>query len=426
MEIAVVRPGETLWQIARRYGVTVDQVAALNGLRDPNRLVPGMALLIPTERRHVVRPGESLWRIAALYGTSIDAIARENRLTNVNLIYPGQSLVIPRGTRPVIEANAYQANLATGDVSATAEAAPYVTYISMFSAAVTEDGDVVPPRAEAFISTAHQGGAATLLTLTNFRGSTFSSDLASAFLNNDAAVQRAIDELVIILRVQGYAGLNVDFEYVYPSDRVPYNNFLRRLQPRLHAEGFSLSTALAPKVRADQPGLLYEAHDYPVHGEVCDFVVLMTYEWGYSGGPPMAVSPIDQVRRVLDFAVTQIPREKIMMGQNLYGYDWTLPYRPGGEFARAISPQQAIRQAAQRGVAIQFDPTAQAPFYRYVDEQGRTHEVWFEDARSIQAKFNLLREMGLRGISYWKLGLAFPQNWLLLEDNFTVVKRASS
>src|SRR5690606_15783226 len=121
------------------------------------------------------------------------------------LIYPGQSLVIPRGTRPVIEANAYQANLATGDVSATAEAAPYLTYIAMFSAAITEDGDVLPPRAESFISAANQGGAAALLTLTNFRGASFSSDLVSAFLNNPAAVERAIDELVIILRVQGYA-----------------------------------------------------------------------------------------------------------------------------------------------------------------------------------------------------------------------------
>ena len=74
-------------------------------------------------------------------------------------------------------------------------------------------------------------------------------------------------------------------------------------------------------------------------------------------------------------------------------------------------------------MAIEFDPTAQAPFYRYVDEQGRTHEVWFEDARSIQAKFDLLKEMGLRGISYWKLGLDFPQNWLLLDDNFTVTRR---
>ena len=149
----------------------------------------------------------------------------------------------------------------------------------------------------------------------------------------------------------------------------------------------------------------------------------MTYEWGYSGGPPMPVSPIGPVREVLTYAISEMPSSKIMMGQNLYGYDWTLPYEPGGEYARAISPQEAIALAARENVPIQYDYEAQAPHFDYVDDQGRSHKVWFEDARSIQAKFDLLKELNLRGISYWKLGLSFPQNWLLIQDNFNVVKR---
>ena len=82
-------------------------------------------------------------------------------------------------------------------------------------------------------------------------------------------------------------------------------------------------------------------------GEVVDFVVIMTYEWGYSGGPPMAVSPIGPVRKVLEYAVTEMTPNKIMMGQNLYGYDWTLPYKPGNPFAKALSPQQAIQLAKE-------------------------------------------------------------------------------
>jgi len=137
----------------------------------------------------------------------------------------------------------------------------------------------------------------------------------------------------------------------------------------------------------------------------------------------MPVSPINSVRRVLEYALTEMPGSKIMMGQNLYGYDWTLPYVPGGPYARALSPQAAIRLARDQNVAIRYDYTAQAPNFDYVDAEGRAHKVWFEDARSIQAKFNLIKELGLRGISYWKLGLPFPQNWLLLGDQFTVTKR---
>ncbi|MFE5278570.1 spore gernimation protein, partial [Bacillus cereus] len=100
-------------------------------------------------------------------------------------------------------------------------------------------------------------------------------------------------------------------------------------------------TALAPKTSAEQEGAWYEAHDYRAHGEIVDFVVIMTYEWGYSGGPAMAVSPIGPVRDVIEYALTEMPASKIMMGQNLYGYDWTLPFVQGS-IARAVSPQQAI------------------------------------------------------------------------------------
>src|SRR5699024_7788480 len=97
----------------------------------------------------------------------------------------------------------------------------------------------------------------------------------------------------------------------------------------------------------------------------------------------------------------------------------------GESFARAISPQQAIRIAHENNAAIQYDETAQAPFFNYYDAEGREHIIWFEDARSIQAKFDLIKRLGLRGIAYWKLGLAFPQNWLLLNDNFIIEKRES-
>jgi len=117
-----------------------------------------------------------------------------------------------------------------------------------------------------------------------------------------------------------------------------------------------------------------------------------------------------------------MPANKILLGQNLYGYDWTLPFVEGGEPAEAISPQEAITRAREQNVAIQYDTEAQAPFYTYTDTQGNNHEVWFEDARSIQAKFDMIKELNLLGISYWKLGLAFPQNWLLLQDNFTIRK----
>jgi len=222
---------------------------------------------------------------------------------------------------------------------------------------------------------------------------------------------------------KGYLGLDFDFEYLGAENRERYNQFLRKAAARLKPMGYFISSALAPKLTEDQKGILYEGHDYRAQGQIVDFIFFMTYEWGWSGGPPMAVSPIDQVRKVMELAVATVPRNKIMMGIPLYGYDWTLPYVRGGRWARSISPQQAIELAARYGVNIQYDTVAQAPFFNYTDEQGNRHEVWFEDARSIQAKFDLVKELGIRGFFYWVLGRDFPQNWLLVQDNFVVNKR---
>ena len=63
-------------------------------------------------------------------------------------------------------------------------------------------------------------------------------------------------------------------------------------------------------------------------------------------------------------------------------------------------------------------------FFNYTDEAGIQHVVWFEDARSVQAKYLLVNQDGLRGVSYWVLGLPFPQNWAVLENMFNIVKVA--
>ena len=118
--------------------------------------------------------------------------------------------------------------------------------------------------------------------------------------------------------------------------------------------------ALAPKSSGDQPGLLYEGHDYPALGQAADAVLLMTYEWGYTYGPPLAVAPLPQVQRVLDYALSVIPREKILLGVPTYGYDWPLPYERGVTRATSLSPQAALALARQYGAEIQFDPVSQA------------------------------------------------------------------
>lgn len=469
MEIHVIRTNDTLWNIARQYGADIEQIILLNDLQDPNTLVVGQAIVIPDPlREYVVKPGDVLWQIAARYsvavqdlsaynqitnpslifpgqllfmpyvlypvqqgdnlwsiaqryGVTIQEIAQMNQLTNVSFIYIGQLLRIPNRAKPSTEVNAYTTEIDEAGRLEVLQLGRYFTYLSPFMYSMREDGTITDLQEEGLIEAAQLNEVLPLLVLTNFRNSEFDSDLAASVLRNPEVQETLITNLLAEMKAKGYSGLNIDFEYIYPEDRENYNNFLRRVVQRLHPEGFSVSTAVAPKERADQEGLLYEAHDYRAHGEIVDFVVLMTYEWGWAGGRPWAIAPINKVRDVLDYAVTEIPPEKILMGVPLYGRDWRIPWEEG-TFARTVSPKEAVDLAARYGVAIQYDETYQSPFFQYTDENGQRHEVWFEDARSMQVKYDTVKQYGLRGISYWVLGNPFPQNWPVLQNNFFISK----
>nr|WP_325258498.1 glycosyl hydrolase family 18 protein [uncultured Oscillibacter sp.] len=145
-----------------------------------------------------------------------------------------------------------------------------------------------------------------------------------------------------------------------------------------------------------------------------------SYEWGYTYGPPMAVAPLPNVRAVLDYAITEIPAEKIFLGVPNYGYDWPLPFVQGTTKAQSISNQRAIELAVQYGVAIEYDETAQSPFFHYTDAAGGVHEVWFEDARSMDAKLRLVAEYGFRGAGFWNLMRPFSQTWLVLDALYDI------
>ena len=146
-----------------------------------------------------------------------------------------------------------------------------------------------------------------------------------------------------------------------------------------------------------------------------------SYEWGYSRGPAMAVAPVDKVRQVLDYAVTEIPPRKLLMGVPNYGYDWTLPFVQGS-VARSLTNVGAAALAGTVGAEIRFAAAAQSPFFNYTDSGGRRHEVWFEDARSLRAKYLLIRDYGLAGISYWNLNSLFRTNFIVLESMYSVEK----
>ncbi|KYC95156.1 LysM peptidoglycan-binding domain-containing protein [Heyndrickxia sporothermodurans] len=416
----IIQPGDNLWAIAQRFGTSVQAIAVANQLSNPIDISIGQVLFIPIHY-HTVRPGESLWSIAQAYNVNPSDITEVNHIASPYTLYIGQVLRIPERTRPFKEVNAY---ITTLDASATEnihQLGRYFTYLAPFTYSIKEDGSLTELNDTAVIRAARSEHVSPLLVVTNFVNQNFNSDLAASLLRNQSVQDLLIQNLLSIMQEKGYNAVNFDFEYIYPEDRENYNSFLSRVVSQLHPQGFLVSTALAPKLTSEQKGILYEAHDYEAQGKIVDFIILMTYEWGWAGGRPWAIAPINEVKKVLDYAVTVIPRNKIMMGAPLYGRDWKIPWQEG-TLAKTVSPQRAIQLAQKYGATIEYNTTYQSPFFRYTDENGQQHEVWFEDARSAQAKFDVVNNYRLRGISYWVLGTPFPQNWFVQENNFKARK----
>ena len=425
MMIHVVQPGDSIYSIARRYNISPQKIIIDNELQNPNVLVPGQTLVILTpETVHVVQPGETLAQIAQRYNTTTAELLQLNpSIDFADEIMPGDQITImnreeKRGPISVL-GYAYP-NI---DRTVLMKTLPYLTYLTLFTYGITEEGDLIDIDDEELIRTAREFGVAPLMLISTLtEEGTFSNELAHVILNDPVAQNNLIDNILQNLREKGYYGLDIDFEYVLPEDEEAFINFIQNVNDRISPEGYVLFTALAPKISADQPGLLYEAHNYPRVGEASDNVLLMTYEWGYTYGPPMAVSPVDRVREVLDYAVTEIPRDKIYMGIPNYGYDFILPYVQGESRADSLSNEGAVDLAAKVGATIQYDEVSQAPYFIYYDDQGRQHRAWFEDARSILAKLDLFSEYGFEGVGYWNIMRYFPQNWLVLSNLYDITK----
>lgn len=423
MMIHVVKSGETVDSIAAGYGVSPQRLASDNALPDHFALAVGQTLVVRFPREvHAVARGETLSSIAADYGTTVRQLWRNNwELGGREELPEGQTLVI----------SYFDEKLGTGVFNGyaypfiaeelLAEQLPYLSTMAPFTYGITAEGGLLPLDDEAMLEAARKRGTRPVMHLSTLTEvGQFDTGRAAFILTDYEAQGRLAAEVLQTVLRKDFAGLDVDFEYLPGQLAEAYAAFLGRMRQLLAAQGRFLWAALAPKTSTRQRGLLYEGHDYAAVAAAADGVLLMTYEWGYTYGPPMAVAPLPNVRAVLDYAVTEIPAGKIFLGVPNYGYDWPLPFLQGETRAQSISNQRAIELAVQYGVSIQYDETAQSPYFHYTDAGGTAHEVWFEDARSMDAKLRLIAEYGFRGAGFWNLMRPFSQTWLVLDSLYDI------
>ena len=367
MKIHVVKKGEDTQSISRRYGLEEKMLLHINGLKVPGPLCPGQSLFIPGDR--------------------------------------------PEGSR-AFEVCAFSA------LAPSPGAAQALTYLCLYSHRFDSSGLLIPPSAECSPASLRAEGCAPLLCLANFdREGGFSPELAHLLFTSPEMKNRLFDTLLSKLKTNSYYGLQLCFNYLFPFDRDNYSAFIAELSEILHREALSLFIELAPP---DSPSLS-AALDYTALGKAADRLSLMFCRWGHSYSPPQPIAPLSYIRAALDTVTDCISPGKLLLGISGCGFDWKLPWRQGDK-AIMLSNSLAAEKAMAMGLEIKYDSRAQAPFYDCVDAAARRRRVYFEDARSIATKLELIEQYSLAGLSLYSFESSLSQGHGFLQQLYSAEK----
>ncbi|MDA3626982.1 glycosyl hydrolase family 18 protein [Saccharopolyspora sp. WRP15-2] len=337
-------------------------------------------------------------------------------------------LVVPRGSGPMAHSPAVVAslpfwNLGNG-TDVVVQHRDSVNEVSPWIYGLDQDGGVLeqyPTEQTAEvghrIGQLREAGIPIVPSLANITDGNWAYEPVAAVLHDPARRQRHVTEIVDLVERENYAGIDIDYENLRAGDRQAFSDFVAELGGALHAKGKTLSVAVFAKDSDAGYDERNVAQDYAAIGRVADQVRLMGYDYHWNTSPPGSIAPISWIRAVLDYAKTQIPPERIVLGVPLYGYDWVV----GGE-GTGVTWLKAFQLATEHGAKPQYDAETQSPWFRYTDGQGRQHEVWFENAASSKAKFEAARGSGIGGVYLWMFGYEDTDTWRELARSMPVAK----
>jgi spore germination protein len=422
MAVHVVRAGENLWSISKQYGVSIQTLINLNGLPTASSIVPGLALYIPDNqlpfRFYQIKKGDMLWKLAQQFHTNTAAIIAANPGIDPNRLVIGQKINIPSPIKLNIATLGFVVPSSGSTILSLLDTlANQLTFLAVVAYSFTKEGHAFNEiEDKPIVAKSKQLKITPLLMIRNFTGGDFSADLAGQVLENTTYRRNLVVSIVDLTKQRGFGGVSIDLEFVPPARRQDFIAFLTELKNGL---GKLLLHVNVHAKTADLPtNRIVGAHDYDAIGKVADIVAVMTIDYGYPGGPPDPIAPIPWLEQVIQYSISQIHPSKLQIAMPLYGYDKVVHTNK----TYALSVLAAQNQAISFGASIQYDNTNKAPWYRHW--QGtEEHVVWFEDIRSYIEKYSLIDIYKLFGTTFWHINLPAPQNWAYLGKNITVVKK---
>lgn len=288
--------------------------------------------------------------------------------------------------------------------SATTSSTP-VTMVAMDQIVVAADGSLSGTLAASLLSSDQAARKASYACISNFGVTDFDPAIAhGAMVSSRAAL---LQNIVALAQSANLAGINIDFEGIYPADRDAYTSFVSDLAAQLHAIHSSLILSVPAKT-VDSAGDGWTwPYDYAALAQSADFIQVMTYDENIPGRAPGPVAGSDWMLASLRYAVSLVPSSKVLLGLPAYGYDWNIITDAGTQVAWKDMPALL----ASTGATPQWDATTNSAHIDYTAPDGSVHEVWYETAQGIQVKAQFAKTLNLAGVSMWALGAEDVNFW---------------
>jgi spore germination protein YaaH len=294
------------------------------------------------------------------------------------------------------------------------------TEVSLFWYRINSSGEIVPYNPAnvdlSIVSFLHSKGIDVTATIANVNNGEWDSSTVRQIINDRIATTRHIQDIVNLAVSKGYDGIDIDYESLSEEDRDAYSTFIGQLATALHAKGKKLTVPVYAKTSEPGNSSGARAQDWAAIGRAADQVRVMIYDYHWATSQPGPIAPIDWADEVAAYAVSQIPKRKIVLGFGLYGYDWV------GERGVDLMWQEVDRIARQHGATVDLDEASQSPWFRYTASNGSRHTVWFENATSTRPKLDIVNRYQVAGVHFWRLGGEDPKTWQVVKSKLLIAR----
>lgn len=284
----------------------------------------------------------------------------------------------------------------------------HINSIATFNYHVDKQGNVTGSSPANGIKLAISEGITPLALIHNFRDGAFNAADAHELLASKANRQRLINNMIKILKKEGYQGVNIDIESVQVADRDSYSLLVKEFRAALEPLGYLTTVSIPAKTNDSLKNSWAGAFDYQAIGQYADWVQIMTYDEHWIGDSPGPISSLPWVEKVVQFAAREMPADKILLGIATYGYDWSSVKN------KTVTYKSVKNLISTYQIKPQWSDAYGVPYFTYTKD-GVKHEVWYENAESARLKFNLVNDYGLMGIGVWRLGFEDESFWDAVE-----------